>query len=151
NMMDLRAVDCGLLAEIVDTGTGFIARTPLCFGFLAGTIGRDTQFAAGDHRARWPRSQIVNWIDGAGELLSALSASAGSAGARAAAKGRHASSLSSFRSPAISSVIPGILTPDEADQDAAASTLGPLPEEAVRAVLEINRSRQFFVVPAPGP
>ena len=47
--------------------------------------------------------------------------------------------------PAISSVIPGILTPDEADANALASAFGPLPKAAVEAVLEINRRRQFFV------
>ena len=46
---------------------------------------------------------------------------------------------------AISTIIPGILTPEEAEQNAAASDIGPLPAEAVTAVLEINRRRQFFV------
>ncbi|MBV8407518.1 MAG: aldo/keto reductase [Alphaproteobacteria bacterium] len=141
NMMDLRAIDCGLMAEAIRADTGFIARTPLCFGFLSGTIHHATRFAAGDHRARWPRAQIVNWIEGAGELLSALSAAPGREGAQAALR-------FCLAFPAISSTIPGILTPEEADQDAAASSLGALPDEAVKAVLAINRSRRFFVSPA---
>ena len=47
--------------------------------------------------------------------------------------------------PEVSTTIPGIMTPVEADQNAAASGLGPLPKDAVDAVLEINRNRQFFV------
>jgi aryl-alcohol dehydrogenase-like predicted oxidoreductase len=142
NMMDLRAIDCGLLEEVLRTDTGLVARTPLCFGFLSGTIHHATRFAAGDHRARWPRPQIVNWIDGAGELLSALSAAPGREGAQAALR-------FCLAFPAVSSTIPGILTPEEADQDAAASSLGALSDDAVQAVLEINRSRRFFVSPAP--
>ena len=53
--------------------------------------------------------------------------------------------------PAISTAIPGILTPNEAAENAAASDLGPLPSEAVAAVLEINRTRQFFVPAAKAP
>jgi aryl-alcohol dehydrogenase-like predicted oxidoreductase len=48
----------------------------------------------------------------------------------------------------VSTTIPGILTSDEAVQNAAASQRGPLPQEAVAAVLEINRNRQFFVAAA---
>jgi aryl-alcohol dehydrogenase-like predicted oxidoreductase len=142
NMMDLRALECGLLEEVARTETGFIARTPLCFGFLSGTIRHDTRFPAGDHRSRWPRTQISNWIVGAAELLAALPAVPGTEGAQAAIR-------FCLAFPAISSAIPGILTPEEADQDAAASSLGPLPASAVRAVLEINRTRQFFASPAP--
>jgi aryl-alcohol dehydrogenase-like predicted oxidoreductase len=138
NMMDVRAVTDGLLAEAARTGTGFIARTPLCFGFLSGTIGHGTKFPPGDHRARWPRAQLANWVDGAADLLAALSASPGEAGTQAALR-----FCLSFA--AVSSAIPGIMTPVEADQDAAASELGPLARAAVDAVLEINRNRQFFV------
>lgn len=137
NMMDLRAVDCGLIDEVARTDTGFIARTPLCFGFLSGTIASDTRFPDGDHRSRWPRAQITNWIDGATELLAALKAAPGAGGAQAALR-------FCLAFPAVSSTIPGILRPEEVDQNAAASTLGALPPEAVHAVLEINRNRKFF-------
>jgi aryl-alcohol dehydrogenase-like predicted oxidoreductase len=144
NMMDLRAVDCGLLDEVARADAGFIARTPLCFGFLSGAIQHQTRFPVGDHRARWPRAQIANWIDGAAELLAALSAAPGAEAAQAALR-------FCLAFPSVSATIPGILTPAEADQDAAASALGPLPDSAVKAVLEINRSREFFVASAPAP
>lgn len=138
NMMDVRALDSGLLAEAERRGAGFIGRTPLCFGFLSGTIGRDTAFAPGDHRLGWSRAQLDNWIDGASDLLQAVEAAPGTAGARAALR-------FCLAFPAISTVIPGILTPEEADQNAAASVAGGLPAPAVDAVLAINRRRQFFV------
>ena len=138
NMMDVRAIACGLLDEVTRMGVGFIARTPLCFGFLTGTIRRESRFVPGDHRARWPRVQLENWIDGARDLLVALSIAPGQEAAWAALRFCLAFS-------AVSSTIPGIMTPAEADQDAAASGLGPLSSEAVAAVLQINRTRQFFV------
>src|SRR5262245_920105 len=141
NMMDTRALSGGLFEEVAGRGAGFIARTPLCFGFLSGTITRDTRFAPGDHRLGWPQAQLVNWIDGAMDLLGAVSASPGREGVQAALR-----FCLSF--PEVATTIPGILTPDEASENAAASALGPLPRQAVEAVLEINRSRQFFVAAA---
>ena len=138
NMMDVRAITSGLLDEVERAGAGFIARTPLCFGFLSGTIEPDTAFPPGDHRARWPHTQLRNWIDGAADLMATLSAPPGQAAVHAALR-----FCLSF--PAVSSTIPGILRPEEADQNAAASGLGALDTASVAAVLDINRSRQFFV------
>ena len=141
NMMDVRAVTGGLFDEVSRRNAGFIARTPLCFGFLSGTITRDTKFPPGDHRLGWSRAQLANWIDGARDLLEAVSASPGSAAVQAALR-------FCLAFPEVSSTIPGILTPAEAGQNAAASEWGALPKEAVAAVLEINRNRQFFVAAA---
>ena len=138
NMMDVRAIDSGLLAEAERRGAGFIGRTPLCFGFLSGTIGRDTVFPPGDHRLGWSRAQLDNWIAGAGDLLSAVGAAAGTPGVQAALR-------FCLAFPAVSTVIPGILAPEEADQNATASAAGPLAAAAVEEVLAINRRRQFFV------
>ncbi len=139
NMMDVRAVDSGLLAEAARRGAGVIGRTPLCFGFLSGTITRETVFPEGDHRLGWSRAQLDNWIDGAGELLSAV-------GARPGREGAHAALRFCLAQPALSTTIPGILTAAEAEENASASALGPLPPAAVAAVLDINKRRQFFVL-----
>jgi len=141
NMMDVRAVSGGLFDEIMRRDVGFIARTPLCFGFLTGLIRRDTEFAPGDHRRNWSAAQLACWIDGARDLLAAVSAEPGPSGVLAALR-------FCLAFPQVSSVIPGILSPAEADQNAAASQLGPLDGEAVASVLAINRTRQFFVAAA---
>jgi aryl-alcohol dehydrogenase-like predicted oxidoreductase len=141
NMMDVRAIESGLLAEAARRSAGFVGRTPLCFGFLSGTIARDTKFPPGDHRLGWSRAQLDNWIDGARDLLSAVGAAPGDAGAQAALR-------FCLAFPEVSTVIPGILTVREADQNSAASAVGPLPAAAVEAVLAINRRRQFFVRPS---
>jgi aryl-alcohol dehydrogenase-like predicted oxidoreductase len=140
NMMDVRAAESGLLDEVLHHRAGLIGRTPLCFGFLSGTIGRDTVFPPGDHRLGWSSAQLGNWIEGASELLAAVGAAPGTSGVQSALR-------FCLAFPAISTVIPGILTPTEAEDNAAASDLGPLPDPAVRAVLAINRRRQFFVKP----
>ena len=142
NMMDVRAAESGLLDEARRHEAGLIGRTPLCFGFLSGAISRDTVFPPGDHRHGWSMAQLANWIEGASELLAAIGADPGTSGAQSALR-------FCLAFPEISSVIPGILRPAEAEDNAAASDLGPLPERAVRAVLEINRRRQFFVKPPP--
>ena len=125
NMMDVRAVTSGLFDEVSRRNAGFIARTPLCFGFLSGTITRDTDFPPGDHRPGWSNAQLANWIDGATDLLEAVSASPGEAGAQAALR-------FCLAFPEVSSTIPGILTPAEAGQNAAASELGRAPERRRR-------------------
>lgn len=144
NMMDVRALTSGLFEEVSRRGAGFIARTPLCFGFLSGTVTRATRFPGGDHRLGWPDAQLAHWIDGARDLLGAVSAAPGAEGVMAALR-----FCLSF--PEISTTIPGILTPDEAAQNAAASALGPLPSKTVASILEINRGRQFFVAAAKAP
>ena len=141
NMMDVRALTSGLFEEISRRDAGFIARTPLCFGFLTGTIGHDTVYPPGDHRLGWSRAQLDNWIDGARELLAAVAASPGKAAVESALR-----FCLSF--PAVSSVIPGILTAAEAKANAKASS-ALLPPDTVEAVLAINRSRAFFVRPGP--
>ncbi|MDP3240318.1 MAG: aldo/keto reductase, partial [Reyranella sp.] len=138
NMMDVRVVTEGLLEEVSRRGAAFIARTPLCFGFLTGTIDRTTVFAAGDHRAAWSRAQLDNWIDGARDLLSAVSANPG----REAVLGALRFCLSF---DGVSSVIPGVLHPAEAEMNAEASGQGALPADVVEKVLAINAQRSFFV------
>lgn len=141
NMMDLRALTGGLFAESARRGVGFIARTPLCFGFLSGTITRETTYPEGDHRLGWPRAQLENWIDGASDLLAAVEARAGLEAVHAAI--RYCLSFAE-----VSCTIPGILTPEQAEENAAASDLGPLAPALLERVAEINRNRQFFVARA---
>ena len=141
NMMDVRAVTSGLLDDVARRQAGFIGRTPLCFGFLSGAIRRDTVFPPGDHRLGWERAQLDNWIDGASELLAAVHAAPGAEGARSALR-------FCLAFEGLATTIPGILTPSEAEENARASDLGPLPSGAVEAVLQINRQRDFFVARA---
>ena len=138
NMLDVRAMEIGLLEAAQARGVGIIARTPLCFGFLSGLIRPDTQFKVGDHRQGWSAAQIAAWINGAYQALALVPKPTGSTMTQAALR-------FCLSSPAVSTVIPGMLTAFEVDENTAASTLGPLPQDAVMAVLALNRSRSFFV------
>lgn len=138
NMLDVRAIESGFLESAERRGVGVIGRTPLCFGFLSGAIGADTSFPAGDHRLGWSRAQIDAWSNGAAQVLSAVPQPPGSTAIQAALR-----FCLSF--PAVSAIIPGMIRSAEVDENAEASRLGPLPPEAIEAVLALNRTSSFFV------
>lgn len=138
NMLDIRAIDSGLFEIARQQDIGVIARTPLSFGFLSGLVSTATKFPPGDHRRRWPQKQIEHWITGARATHDAAGSLAGQTRSQTAL--RFCLSFS-----AVSSVIPGILTPQEAEENAKASDLGPLPDNARDRILALNRATDFFV------
>ena len=129
NMLDIRALQCGLPKAARAAGAGIIARTPLGSGFLAGAIGPNTVFPADDHRSRWPASKIVEWTRDTAALQALI-------------VGAHTPVQAALRFclsfPDVSAVIPGITTIDEANEDAAASDFGPLQPETVEAILHYH-------------
>jgi aryl-alcohol dehydrogenase-like predicted oxidoreductase len=137
NMMDVRARDSGLLALAEEAGVGLIARTPLCFGFLSGAVTRETKFDADDHRSKWSRAQILRWIEGSEALFEAVGPQAEQSKSQIAL--RYCLSFS-----AVSTTIPGILTPAEARENAAASDLGPINPQTLQAITKIQKAQSFF-------
>lgn len=135
NMIDQRAIENGLLKLAEDRSVGIIARTPFCFGFLTDTI-TNLNFPKDDHRSVWPRAQLELWAR-APKLFASLREARGWSAAELALK-----FCLSF--PAISTVIPGILTPKEAEENAAASDTGLLSEEEIRKAEEIYHANVFF-------
>jgi aryl-alcohol dehydrogenase-like predicted oxidoreductase len=142
NMLDARAIESGLLLRAAEKGTGIIARTPLCFGFLSGAVTADTAFPPGDHRRSWPRAQIERWISGAATMHKAADVAPTEARSQAAL--RFCLSFS-----AVSTVIPGILSPSEAEENAAASEAGPLRDAARDRIVALNREIELFVRAEP--
>jgi len=61
NMLDLRAIESGVLLAAAKNGVGIIARTPLNFGFLSGNLDETVSFTKNDHRSRWSKKQIDRW------------------------------------------------------------------------------------------
>ena len=61
NLIDQRAIDCGLLSKCIEKGVSVVARTPLCFGFLSGKYDGNLNFASNDHRSDWPEEQLAIW------------------------------------------------------------------------------------------
>ena len=135
NMLDRRALDCGLINLAQETKTSLVARTPLSFGFLSGTIARDTQFESWDHRSRWPKEQVNKWVDGAEALLGCMD-------------DKHLQSKPQFAMRfclsflEVSAVIPGMMTETEVLENIRVSELGSLTmkelENLERVYLENN-------------
>ena len=118
-MLDRRALDCGLMDLAQDTQTSLVARTPLSFGFLSGSITRDTQFESSDHRSRWPRKQVNTWVDGAEALLGCMNNKTAQTKPQFAVR-----FCLSF--PQVSAAIPGMMTEKEVLENVRVSELGPL-------------------------
>jgi aryl-alcohol dehydrogenase-like predicted oxidoreductase len=137
NMLDVRAVTGGLADAAVAAEAGLIARTPLCFGFLGGNVTAATLFAPGDHRGAWSERQRALWREGAEMVFTKAAPARGEDRARMAL--RFCLSV-----PAVATVIPGILTPEEAAFNAAAGDLPTLAPEQYEAVLALNREQAFF-------
>lgn len=137
NMMDIRALQGGVLDALGERGVAFIARTPMAFGFLTGAYDGEESFPAEDHRSRWPREQLRLWASGARDLYHRCTESAGATPATVAL--RYCLSY-----PAVTTTIPGILTPREVDLNIDAVSDGPLSPASCREV-EALHARQSFV------
>jgi aryl-alcohol dehydrogenase-like predicted oxidoreductase len=137
NLLDQRALESGLLDLVAARGVGLIARTPLCFGFLTGRY-EDIPFAADDHRRRWPPEQIRRWGDAWRLFADAQMRREPQTPAQLALR-------FCLSHPAVSTVIPGMLTTEHVEENVAASRLGILGENDLRAIGEIYRGNTFFV------
>ncbi|MBP2316236.1 aldo/keto reductase [Azospirillum soli] len=141
NMLDMWAVDLGLLKAAMEADVGIVARTPLCAGFLSGMLENVSAFAADDHRSRWPAEQVERWKEGAKRALNAAGAAPGPEAVQAALR-------FCLSWPEVATVIPGIATPAESRQNAMASDLGALSADSLEAVIAAYRNFEAFV---PGP
>jgi aryl-alcohol dehydrogenase-like predicted oxidoreductase len=136
NMIDQRAVTTGLFAACVARGVGVIARTPLCFGYLSGTLTGEETFAPGDHRRNWPKEQLRRWAQSP-RLFAPL----------VEGRGRTISQLAlqyCLSEPAVATVIPGILTVAQARENVGAVDLGPLSAADADRIRDIYASNIFY-------
>lgn len=136
NLIDHRAVDCGLFDEARARGVGVIARTPLAFGFLTGMVSPDAVFPEGDHRRQWPRERLEAWSNAARAFVGDIAAREGQTLAQIALR-------FCVSRPGVSTAIPGILTPDEADANAAAGAAGALPAQDLARIGTAYRASAF--------
>jgi len=132
NMLDDRAINCGLFSAAKEKGIGLIARTPLCFGFLSGDIDETTEFPAGDHRQAWSAAQKKIWARSARKIRSKYPPDQGETMIQSAL--RYCLSFAE-----ITSTIPGMLTPQEVLENSAASHRGGLLEDVLLSIAKINQ------------
>lgn len=138
NMLDIRALECGLMEKLDAMGAGFIARTPMSFGFLTGTLTGEEEFPPEDHRSRWPREQIRLWAAGARDLHVCCIESSGTPPYQIAL--RFCLSYSQ-----VSTAIAGMLTPGEVASNAQASDAGPLSRESRVRIEALHKTRKFAI------
>lgn len=137
NMLDIRALESGVFDRLAAAGVGFIARTPLAFGFLTGALTGDEDFPPEDHRSRWSREQRRLWADGARDLYACC--------AEASAAGPAECALRFCLSyPEVTTCIAGMLTADEVDVNVAASDAGPLDHTSCAEIEALHRTRSFI-------
>lgn len=140
NLLDQRAAENGLFEICQKKNIGVIGRTPLCFGFLTGQYTSQNKFAESDHRNRWKPAQRDKWAGAYPMFLSALRDPGTQTPAQFALR-----FCLSF--PAISSVIPGMLTAAHVDDNTPASNLGVLTDAERLAIMGIYKENDFFLGP----
>ncbi|MBX9633998.1 MAG: aldo/keto reductase, partial [Magnetospirillum sp.] len=131
NMMDLRALECGLFDLAQSRGVGLVTRTPLCFGFLTGRLSGDEVFAADDHRSRWPRAQLKTWAECARTLLDL---------GETTDDDTTTALRFTLSFPAVSTTIPGMLNPAQVAENTKAGRLAPLPAAMLAHMLSRSRA-----------
>jgi len=133
NLLDWRAVDNGLFERARDRHVGIVARTPLAFGFLTGRLKRGATFAPDDHRSRWSSERVDSWIEVADGMFATLGW-ADNTESRIAAALRFCLGFD-----AVTTVIPGMLSPHEVAANVAAIEGGPLDRGVMRNIEQVYR------------
>ena len=123
---------------------GVIVRVPLASGLLTGKLSRETRFAADDHRAYNRHGEEFDM----GETFSGVDYEAGLEAVEElrplVPDGTTLAQLALrwiLDFDAVSTVIPGAKTPEQARANAAAAGLPPLPEKTHALIAEVYRRR----------
>jgi len=135
NAVNQRAV-C-LLERAAAVGYGIIARMPLQFGLLTGKFSRETRFPADDHRSLRLRPEVISRaVDGLEELWPLADKY------KVSRTSLSLSFVASFSE--VSTVIPGIRTPEQAEADAGG--IVQLSAEDMEFIRDLYRRRFSAVV-----
>jgi aryl-alcohol dehydrogenase-like predicted oxidoreductase len=130
NMLD-REPEKELLPLARKENVGIIARVPLASGFLTGKFTADVSFPPNDHRAKTYPPERVKRMVGQVEQLSFLTQGGRKTMAQAALQ-------YCLADPAVSALIPGAKTPEQARANAAAS------DGVLLTADEVHRAREIL-------
>lgn len=132
------------LQQATEREVGVIARVPLASGLLTGKFDRDTRFPTDDHRAYNRDGESFD----VGETFSGVEFESGLAAVEElrlfVPEGATLAQLALrwiLDHEAVSTVIPGAKTPQQARANAAAAALPPLGEETHALIAELYRRR----------
>ena len=123
-----------LFLKAIQNNVSIIARTPLAFGFLSGQVEID-KLKEGDHRLKWPKEQLELWGKSA-RLFSTIAKKNNMTSSELAIK-----FCVSF--DAVASVIPGMLTSDEAIQNSKISNF-VLSEDDIEEIINLSKSNNLY-------
>ena len=129
NMLDQSMAEEVLPAAQAE-GIAVVGRQPLASGLLSGHLTPATVFAENDYRNTWPREQFLKDL-GKGDDIRAIVGDATSTLPQAALK-------FILAHPAVSCVVPGMMTQSQIDDGAATSDLSPLPQDVLKQLQEIS-------------
>jgi aryl-alcohol dehydrogenase-like predicted oxidoreductase len=130
-----------LLAAAKARDVGIIVRVPLASGLLTGKLRIDTTFEQTDHRAYNRRGEAFD----VGETFSGIDFERGLAAVERLQPLLNGTPMAQFAlrwtlmNDAVSTVIPGAKTPEQAAQNAAASDLPPIEDSVMEALAELYR------------
>lgn len=114
NIINQRALP--VIRQAAEAGYGIIVRMPFQFGLLTGAMTEKTTFSAGDHRSYRLTPEVLKAAMGPVQEIGAIAARLGMATATLAL-----SYCVSY--PGVSTVIPGIRTPAQAEADTAVNPM----------------------------
>jgi aryl-alcohol dehydrogenase-like predicted oxidoreductase len=139
NMFRLRPAE-RFLSEAKARGVAIIARVPLASGLLAGKLGPASEFAEDDHRRFNRQGEAFD----VGETFSGVDFETGlEAVEELRAIKPEGVTMAQFALQwilsfdAVTTVIPGAKTPEQARDNAAAGDLDPLPEDTMQRVRDV--------------
>lgn len=137
NLVDQRALENGLLDICEKEKIGVVIRTPLCYGFLTGEYTAGDLFDPQDQRRKWSRQQIDKWANAYKLFIENLSHEEQSTNVQLALR-----FCMSCRG--VSTVIPGMLTEEQVEENMLSSQMGVLSPSDLRSVVETYQSNIFF-------
>ena len=108
-----------VMETAAEKGIAVVVRQPLSSGLLSGQLGPDTVFAENDYRKTWSREKFLADLERVEQVKSIIGDKARSL-PQAALK-------FILAHPAVSSVVPGMMTSAQVDDGVATSTAAPLP------------------------
>ena len=137
NLIDGRAVYCGLFELAGRENAGIVARTPLSFGFLTGRYEAGGDFHELDHRRRWSLEQRALWAEAPALFGKMVEKTPHQTAAQFALR-------YCLSHACVSTAIPGMLNPAQVEENAAAGDFPLLQESELRQIAEIRSSGNFF-------
>ena len=122
-MLTYNILTQGMATPVMETaaekGIAIAVRQPLSSGLLSGHLGPDTVFAENDYRKTWNREKFLADLERVEQIKSIIGDKARSL-PQAALK-------FILAHPAVSCVVPGMMTPAQVDDGVATSGAAPLP------------------------